>query len=94
MACFADKDVEALARTVAPLASVGYASANASPRSAPADRVAGALRAAGVDPVERFDSVAEALEAARTAAGDGDLILVTGSFYTVADARPLLVAGA
>jgi folylpolyglutamate synthase/dihydropteroate synthase len=35
-------------------------------------------------------TVAEALEAARVAADDGDLILVTGSLYTVADARRAL----
>jgi folylpolyglutamate synthase/dihydropteroate synthase len=29
--------------------------------------------------------------AARAAAEEGDVILVTGSFYTVADARPLFV---
>jgi folylpolyglutamate synthase/dihydropteroate synthase len=40
--------------------------------------------------VELFGSVGEALDAARAAAGDGDLILVTGSLYTVADARRAL----
>ena len=41
-------------------------------------------------PVAVFASVAEALDAARAAAGEGDLILVTGSLYTVADARRAL----
>jgi folylpolyglutamate synthase/dihydropteroate synthase len=41
--------------------------------------------------VATFDSVAEAVDAARAEAATGDLIVVTGSFYTVADARPLLV---
>jgi folylpolyglutamate synthase/dihydropteroate synthase len=41
--------------------------------------------------VEAFDSVPEALEAARNSAGERDLILVTGSLYTVADARRVLV---
>ena len=35
-------------------------------------------------------SVAEALDAARAGADEGDLILVTGSLYTVADARRAL----
>jgi folylpolyglutamate synthase/dihydropteroate synthase len=34
--------------------------------------------------------VAEALAAARAAAGAGDCVLVTGSLYTVADARRTL----
>jgi folylpolyglutamate synthase/dihydropteroate synthase len=41
-------------------------------------------------PVEAFGSVAEALQAARDSAGGDDLILVTGSLYTVADARRAL----
>jgi folylpolyglutamate synthase/dihydropteroate synthase len=46
-----------------------------------------------VEDVRRFDTVAAALAAARADAAEDDLVLVTGSFYTVADARPLL-AGA
>ena len=41
-------------------------------------------------PVERFESVAAALDAAGASAGEDDLILVTGSLYTVADARRAL----
>ena len=45
-----------------------------------------ASRPHGTD-VRTFDGVAPALAAARAAADAGDLILVTGSLYTVADAR-------
>jgi folylpolyglutamate synthase/dihydropteroate synthase len=38
--------------------------------------------------VEQHPSVAAALGAARAEAAENDLILVTGSLYTVADARP------
>ena len=93
MACFADKDVEELGRIVGPVADAGYATRMSSPRAAPAERVAAALREGGVDDVRTFDSVRAALEAARADAAEDDLVLVTGSFYTVADARPLL-AGA
>jgi dihydrofolate synthase / folylpolyglutamate synthase len=86
-----DKDVEGVLRVVAPLTDRAYACANTSPRSTPPERVAAALRSAGVDGVETFATVADAAEAAREGAGDGDMILVTGSFYTVADARPLFV---
>jgi dihydrofolate synthase/folylpolyglutamate synthase len=93
MACFVDKDVEALGAIVGPLADRGYVSRNSGVRSAPPERVEASLRAAGVADVASFATVPEALEAARAEADEDDLILVTGSFYTVADARPQL-AGA
>jgi dihydrofolate synthase/folylpolyglutamate synthase len=90
---FEDKDVEAVASILAPLASEGaaYACRTGSPRSAPAERVAAALREAGAAGARVFGSVEEAVGAVRSAAGQDDLILVTGSFYTVAEARPLFV---
>jgi folylpolyglutamate synthase/dihydropteroate synthase len=51
--------------------------------------VADALAHAGV-PTETFPSVDDALAAARASADGDDLILVTGSLYTVADARRAL----
>jgi folylpolyglutamate synthase/dihydropteroate synthase len=77
-------------RPIAPLADVGYATAVDSVRARSAREVAAALTAAGV-PTETFGSVAEALGAARKAASEEDLILVTGSLYTVADARRVVV---
>ena len=92
MAVFADKDLEGIVRELAPLADAGYATAVDSVRARPADEVADALTAAGVA-TETFGSVAEAIDAARTAASEDDLILVTGSLYTVADARRALTEG-
>jgi dihydrofolate synthase/folylpolyglutamate synthase len=86
MAVFKDKDLEGIVRAIAPLADAGYATAVDSVRARPADEIAGALTAAGV-PTETFASVAEALVAAKWAASEEDVILVTGSLYTVADAR-------
>ena len=91
-AMFADKDVEAVMAILGPMAHAGYAARNQSPRSAPPDRVADGMRAAGLDDVRTYDDVGEAVEAARTRAAADDLILVTGSFYTVADARPLFTS--
>ena len=88
---FADKDVEAVTRVLSAVATRAYACRSSSPRAAPSERVAEALRAAGVADVSEFPSVVAAVEAARHSADPGDLILVTGSFYTVADARPLFV---
>jgi dihydrofolate synthase/folylpolyglutamate synthase len=93
MASFGDKDVEAIGRILAPIADAAYAARTSSPRAAPPERVAAALRVGGVEDVRTFGTVDEALQAARADADEGDLVLVTGSFYTVADARPLL-AGA
>jgi dihydrofolate synthase / folylpolyglutamate synthase len=81
-----NKDVEGIARVLAPLADRGYTAANASPRTSDPDDVALALAAHEL-PTEAFATVAEALESARASAGSGDAILATGSLYTVADAR-------
>jgi dihydrofolate synthase/folylpolyglutamate synthase len=90
MAVFKDKDLDGVVRAVAPLAEAGYATAVDSVRARPAEEVAAALTAAGV-PTQTFGSVPDALDAARKAASEEDVILVTGSLYTVADARRALV---
>ena len=81
--------MDGIVAALAPLADRSYAARNTSARSADAERVAQAIAGIGV-PVETFGSVAEALHAARDSAGADDLILVTGSLYTVADARRAL----
>ncbi len=89
IAVSANKDVDGIVAALAPLADRSYAARNASARSGDATRMAQALERAGV-PVETFGSVEEALQAARDSAGADDLILATGSLYTVADARRAL----
>jgi dihydrofolate synthase/folylpolyglutamate synthase len=86
MAVSANKDLYGIAAQLAPLADAGYAARNDSARSAEAEAVESALVAAGV-PTTAYGSVREALAAAEAQAQEGDLILVTGSLYTVADAR-------
>jgi dihydrofolate synthase/folylpolyglutamate synthase len=90
LAVSANKDLDGLIRPLAPLADVAYAARNRSDRSGQAELIAERFGAEHT-PVELFDSVTEALTAARAAAGSGDCILVTGSLYTVADARRALV---
>lgn len=92
MAVSANKDLPGIVAALAPLTERAYAARNESARSGGAERVAEAFVEAGV-PVETFGSVAEALEAARAGADEEDLILVTGSLYTVADARVALGRG-
>jgi dihydrofolate synthase/folylpolyglutamate synthase len=90
IATFEDKDVEGIARLLAPVTDAAYVARNSSRRSAAPARVAEALRGSGVAAVEMFQDVPAAVAAARAAAREDDAILVTGSFYTVADARGLL----
>ncbi|HLB62612.1 MAG TPA: folylpolyglutamate synthase/dihydrofolate synthase family protein [Actinomycetota bacterium] len=82
----ADKDVAGILGPLASVADRAYAARNESARSADAALVAATLAQLEVR-VETFGSVAAALRAARVSAGGDDLILVTGSLYTVADAR-------
>jgi dihydrofolate synthase/folylpolyglutamate synthase len=93
-----DKDIEAVAGLASRLVddahgvpAGAYVARNSTARSAPPERVAAALRHGGLADIQTFDSVAEAVGAAQSAAAPDDLILVTGSFYTVADARPLFL---
>jgi dihydrofolate synthase/folylpolyglutamate synthase len=89
IAASANKDLGGIVGPLAPLADITYAAKNASERSG--DALPIAERFSALDkPVELFDSVAAALAAARAAADAGDIIVVTGSLYTVADARRAL----
>ncbi len=85
----ANKDVDGIAAQLAPLADAVYATRNESERSAEQGAIAAAFGIPGVI-VSTHGSVAEALDAALTAAATDDLICVTGSLYTVADARRAL----
>jgi dihydrofolate synthase / folylpolyglutamate synthase len=80
---------------VAPLASrttLAHACASSHPRALSPERMAEICRAAGIDTVVQ-PTVEAALDAAEADAEPDDLILVTGSLYTVADARPRYVKG-
>jgi dihydrofolate synthase/folylpolyglutamate synthase len=84
------KDVDGIVEGLAPRADAAYVCANGHPRSLPPERIAVACEKNGL-PVRTFDSVGSSLDAAEDSAGDDDIILVTGSLYTVADARPRYV---
>ena len=85
----ANKDLDGIIAQLAPLADIAYAAKNASDRASDALPIAEHFSAEGKN-VEIFDSIAAALDAARAAADQTDLIVVTGSLYTVADARRAL----
>jgi len=56
------------------------------------DALAAVCRAAGME-AAASPTLADAIQAARGGADDADCILVTGSLFTVADARRLLAKG-
>jgi len=86
----ANKDVEGVVRPLAAIADVVYATRNDSARSAEPEEVARVARAASSATVEVSPTVADAMAAARATAGPGDLVLVTGSLFTVGDAKRVL----
>jgi dihydrofolate synthase/folylpolyglutamate synthase len=89
LAVSSNKDLDGVVAALAPIADVWFAATNDSARSFPAEHVAGRIAAAG-GRVADLGSVGEAIAWAREAAAPDDLILVTGSLYTVADARRAL----
>ena len=88
VAMSANKDLAGIAGALAPLADDVVVTRNDSVRSADASVVAAAFGGE----VERASSVADAIEIVRRAAGPDDVVLVTGSLYTVADAERALAA--
>ncbi|MBI5502166.1 MAG: bifunctional folylpolyglutamate synthase/dihydrofolate synthase [Deltaproteobacteria bacterium] len=83
----ATKDVDGVARELWAEGRVLHACAPAMPNAHPAARVAAAWPGTSIV----HGSVVEALAAARAAAGPGELVVVTGSHYTVAEARAALL---
>lgn len=89
LAASSNKDLDGVVAALAPIADVWYAARNESVRSFPAEHIAERIAAAR-GRVADLGTVEESLAAARDAATEDDLILVTGSLYTVADARRAL----
>ena len=89
LAVSSNKDLDGVVAALAPMADVWYPAQNESVRSFPSEHVAERIAAAG-GRVADLGTVEESLAAARDAAAGDDLILVTGSLYTVADARRAL----
>jgi dihydrofolate synthase/folylpolyglutamate synthase len=89
IAVSANKDIAGVVAPLAELADVAYPTRNDSVRSADELVVAKILAEAGVT-VRVGESVSASIAEARAAADARDLILVTGSFFTVADARRAL----
>lgn len=80
-----DKDLEGIAAQFGPLARVGVATAPSTPRAFPSGKVAVALRPY-CPSVEDVPSIIGALDRAVELASSSDVVLVTGSLYTVGEA--------
>jgi dihydrofolate synthase / folylpolyglutamate synthase len=89
LAVSSNKDLDGVIAPLVPITDAWYPARNESTRSFPVEHVAERIAAAG-GRVADLGTVAEMLAAARDAAAEEDLILVTGSLYTVADARRAL----
>jgi dihydrofolate synthase / folylpolyglutamate synthase len=89
--CLSTKDVAGIVAPLGSRADHAYACANTNPKSLGPEEMAAACHAAEI-PAHAFPTVDAALDAAHATAEEGDLILLTGSLYTVADARPRYVA--
>jgi dihydrofolate synthase/folylpolyglutamate synthase len=76
-----DKDIGGVLRTLAPRITRWHLASTSGPRGASADELEKHLPA----PAEKFASPVEAFEAARARAGEGDKIVVFGSFLTVGE---------
>jgi len=85
-----DKDLDGIIAPLAAAADAFWATEPAQPRAAPATGVADVAERHGASPIEEPD-VTAAVEDAREEADKSDLVLVTGSLTTVAEAREALL---
>lgn len=89
-AALGDKDVKGVALAMAPVVDSWYLAGLTVPRGLSAEQLKAELAPCTPQPVGTHDSVASAISAARTDAFSKDLIIVFGSFFTVAEARSIL----
>ena len=85
-----DKDIAGVVGAIVPIADDVIVTSPRSPRAAPAERVAAEVRRVGADP-QIVASVEGAVAHAQERATEKDLVLVTGSFTTVAEARAFVL---
>jgi dihydrofolate synthase / folylpolyglutamate synthase len=91
VAVSADKDVVGIAHALRPLDGAFIATRYEGARSADPKVLAAALRNAGTDATVAA-SLPEAIDEVRASVQEDDAILVTGSLYTVAEARRSLLS--
>jgi dihydrofolate synthase/folylpolyglutamate synthase len=91
MGIMADKEVAIIVSELAPLADMLIASSPHNPRAISAQQLAGIARNYCRE-VQVIEDVGQGVAHARKKAHKDDLIVVTGSFYTVGEARDFLLS--
>ncbi|HEV8653822.1 MAG TPA: folylpolyglutamate synthase/dihydrofolate synthase family protein [Actinomycetes bacterium] len=90
VACLADKDLRGILEGLAPAAGRLVVTANSSPRSAGVEQLRKEAEAIGLT-AEVAPDVPTAVRQAIDRAGKSEAVVVTGSLYTVGEARDLLM---
>lgn len=90
-AALGDKDVEGVAHAMASVVDRWYLAGLDVPRGLGSDALRVRLESCALAQVSVHDTVASAIAAAKTDAAANDIIIVFGSFFTVAEARMLLL---
>jgi dihydrofolate synthase/folylpolyglutamate synthase len=90
VACLADKDIRGILEALAPATGRLVVTTNRSPRAAPAERLRKEAEAVGLH-AEVAPDVASAVHRAVDGAAETEAVVVTGSLYTVGEARDLLM---
>ena len=85
-----DKDVEGVSAAMARVVDQWFLAPLDVPRGLDVQTLAERVRQGGVTRLNQCPSVAEAIETARASAGEDGLVIVFGSFFTVAEARDVL----
>ncbi|HZC99411.1 MAG TPA: folylpolyglutamate synthase/dihydrofolate synthase family protein [Actinomycetes bacterium] len=90
VACLADKDLRGILRGLAPAIGRLIVTSNSSPRAAPVERLSKEAETLGLA-AEVEPDVATAVWRAIDQARESEAVVVTGSLYTVGEARELLM---
>lgn len=88
-----DKDVAGVVRPLQPLVDAWFAAGLPGPRGLSAEALQALLAAEGIEVAGAYPDTPRALQAACASAGVADIIIVFGSFYTVAAACSVLEHG-
>lgn len=88
-AALMDKDVEGVAQAMAPVVDSWHLAGLDVPRGLGAEALRAKLATCNLEQVSVHESVANAVAAAKAGAASNDILIVFGSFFTVAEARTL-----
>ena len=87
-----DKDIEGVGKAMAGVVDAWYLASLQVPRGLSGQDLRARLASAGISDASVFETVGDALSSARSSAALNDLVVVFGSFFTVAEGREILLA--